>query len=94
MTNEFLKGHTYPVSGRAQTALLKGPSLPRLMKGEFYSKTPPVDNMCSTDIFSKIILPVAFPIEDILELSAHPSQLGALQPPFPLKHQHIPVKAC
>lgn len=93
MMNEFLKGHTHPVSGRTQTALLKGPSLPCLMKDEFYSKAPPVDNMCSIDIFCRIILPVTFPIENILEISAHPSQQGALEPPFPCRHQHIPAKA-
>lgn len=67
MMNEFVKGHTSS-SGRAQTVLFKGPSLPRLMEGGFYSKEPPID------LSSGTILPVAFSIENILELSAHISQ--------------------
>lgn len=56
------------------------------MEGDFYSKEPPID------ISSGTMLPVAFPREDILELPAHLSQLGALQPPFPYMRQHTPGK--
>ena len=53
---------------RAQTVVFKGPSLPRLMKGEFYAKERPID------LSSRTILPVAFSIENIVKLSAHVSQ--------------------